>query len=87
MEDKLNSKKVSLALGSVSFVLSIICLLLIAAAPAIMTNVFGSIFHGIDITQIAAPISWGNAILGVIVVAVIGLIAGWLFAVIYNKFN
>jgi len=86
MKDKLSPKRVSLTLGIVSFILSVICLLLIAIAPAAMTNLFGSVFHGIDITQIAAPISWGNTILGVIVATVIGLLAGWLFAITYNKF-
>ena len=87
MKNKLSPRRVSLTLGSMSFIFSVVCLLLIAISPVIMIKLFGSIFHGIDITQITMPISWGNAILGVIVVTIMGLITGWLFTIIYNKFG
>ena len=87
MKDKLSPKRVACTLGIVSFIVSVVCLVLIVIAPTAVTALFGSIFHGIDVTQIAAPVSWGSAILGVIVAALLGLLIGWLFVVIYNKLN
>ena len=87
MKEELNTKRVALSLAAVSFILSAVCLLLIAVAPTATTSIFGSIFHGIDISKIAVPISWGSAILGVIVATLLGSIVGWLFAKIYNKLN
>ena len=81
----LNPRRVAFSLALVTAILSIICALLIAVAPEAMTKLFGTIFHGIDIQEIATPFSWGNAVLGTIVITVIALITGWLFAVVYNK--
>jgi len=85
MVEKLSVNKVSLSLAAVSGILSIVCALLIALAPEATTKLFGIIFHGIDISQITKPITLGGALFGTIEVIVIALIAGWLFAVIYNK--
>ena len=48
-------------------------------------RLFGSIFHGLDISKIAVAITLGSAIFGTIVAIVLALIIGWLFAVVYNK--
>lgn len=85
MTEKLNSNKVAISLAAVAGMISIICALLILIAPESATNLLGQIFHGIDISQIAKPISLGNAVLGTIEVIILALIAGWLFAKIYNK--
>ena len=47
-------------------------------------NLFSFIFHGIDISQIVKPITFIDAILGIIEVIILGLIAGWLFVKVYN---
>ncbi|MBS3092663.1 hypothetical protein J4466_04555 [Candidatus Pacearchaeota archaeon] len=85
MAEKLNPKKVALSLASVSGIISIVCALLIFIAPETITKLFGAIFHGIDVSKIATTPTLTGAILGIIEVIVIALIAGWLFAVIYNK--
>lgn len=85
MAEKLSAKRVSLSLAAVSGIISIVCGLLIAIAPQATVKLFGAIFHGIDISGIAKPITFGGAILGTVEVIIIALIAGWLFAVIYNK--
>lgn len=85
MGDKLSPKKVSLSLAGVSGIISVICALLIAIAPQDTVRFFGAIFHGIDLSSITSQITVSGAILGTIEVIVIALIAGWLFAVIYNK--
>lgn len=87
MGDELNPKRVAMSLASVAGIISIVCALLILIAPEATTNLFGAIFHGIDISQITKPITFGGVLLGTIEFVVIALIAGWLFAVIYNKFE
>ena len=87
MAEKLSVKRVSMSLAVVAGIISIIFGLLILIAPQATVNLFGEIFHGIDISQITRPITIGGALLGTIEVMIIALIAGWLFAVIYNKFE
>ena len=85
MADKLNPKRVALALAGVSGIISILCGLLIFVAPQSTVKLFGAIFHGIDLSQIEKTVTFGGIILGTIEVIIIALIAGWIFAVIYNK--
>ena len=85
MADKLSPKRTAFSLAIVSGIISVVCALLIAIAPQATTKLFGAIFHGIDLTKIASQITLTGAILGTVEVIIIGLIAGWLFAVVYNK--
>lgn len=85
MAEEISPKRISLSLAYVTAIVSIVCALLLAIAPQLTMNVFGSIFHGLDISKIAVAVTWTNAILGTIVAIVTALIIGWLFAVIYNK--
>lgn len=85
MAAKLNAKLVALSLAGVSGILYIICALLVAIAPTTTLNMFSNVFHGIDITQIAATnISLGNTLLGLIEILVYALVAGWIFVAVYN---
>lgn len=85
MADNLNEKKIAYSLAVTAGIISIACALLLAIAPAFTTNLFGAIFHGLDISKIAVQITLGGAILGIVEVIIFGLIVGWLFAAIYNK--
>ena len=86
MTDKLNTKRVALSLAIVSAILYIACALLIAIAPDFTMSLFSNVFHGIDITQIAdTSISLGSTLIGLVEIIVYALIAGWLFAWVYNK--
>jgi len=85
--EKLNAKRVSLSLAAVSGILSAVCALLIAVAPQFTLNLFGTIFHGIDLVKIPKVMTISDAILGTIEVVVLALIVGWLFAKIYNSFK
>jgi len=87
MAEKLSAKRVSLSLAYVAGIVSAVCALLLALAPKATTQLFGSVFHGLDISKIAVAITWGSAILGIVVSFVLALIIGWLFAVIYNNLN
>ena len=85
MAEKLNAKRVSLSLAAVAGIISIVCALLVLVAPQATMNLFGAIFHGIDISQITKPLTLGSALLGTVEAIVLALIAGWLFAKIYNS--
>ena len=85
--EKLDSKKVSLSLAAVSGILSIACALLIAVAPQFTVNLFGAIFHGIDLSKIQKTMTFSDAIIGIVIVMVLALIVGWLFAKVYNAFK
>ena len=88
MSDKLNPKKVALSLAVVSAILYVACALLIFIAPDFTLSLFSNLFHGIDITQIAdTSISLGSTLLGLVEIIVYALIAGWVFAWVYNKFK
>ena len=86
MAEKLNVKVVSLSLASASAVLSLLCALLIALAPEVSLKFLGSIFHGMDITQIAQPVTLTGVVTGLIAIVLVAFITGWLFAIIYNYF-
>ena len=85
MAEKLSAKRVSLSLAAVSGIISIVCAVLIAIAPETTTKLLGEIFHGIDASQIMKTLTISGVIFGTIEVVVIALIAGWLFAKIYNS--
>lgn len=86
MSEKLNPKVVSFSLLVVSVIISLLCAVFIAAAPEASLKFFGSIFHGIDITKIATSVTLSGVLAGLIAIAVIALVTGWLFAAIYNFF-
>lgn len=86
MANKLNVKAVAFSLAGVSGLLYIVCAVLIAIAPEAIMNLFGSLFHGINLELIAQKtISLGSVIVGLIEILAGSLISGWLFAQIYNK--
>ena len=86
MAEKLKPKAVGYSLASVAGIVSLACLLLVVIARDFTINLFGAIFHGIDLSKIVANnITVSSAVIGFVEVVVIGFVLGWLFAVIYNK--
>ncbi|MBS3157147.1 hypothetical protein J4442_03165 [Candidatus Woesearchaeota archaeon] len=85
--EKLNPKKVSLSLAATSGIVSAACALLIAVAPQFTVNLFGAVFHGIDLSKIQKTMTVSGTILGTVEVIILALITGWLFAKIYNSFK
>lgn len=84
MANKLNPKVVSSSLAAVFGILSLACALLLAVAPTASLNFFGSIFHGIDISKIAVPVTLSGVLTGLIAIIIVAFVGGWLFAIIYN---
>ena len=87
MTNELSTKRVSLSLATTTGIISTVCAILIAIAPQFIIQFFGTIFHGIDISQIEKTMTFGSAIIGIIAAIIVALVVGWLFAVIYNKFK
>jgi len=86
MADKLNPKRTALSLAIVAGIFYIACATLFVIIPETTLKFFNNMFHGIDMTQIAkTSISLGSAIIGFVEITISSLIAGWLFAVVYNK--
>jgi hypothetical protein len=76
--------------SSVTFAfLSILCAIAFAAAPDATINFFGAFMHGLDLNTVrsAVPLSLGRVLYGVIGLAIIGFIAGLVFAWTYNAVN
>ena len=85
--DKLNPKVVSFSLAAVSAIISLLCALLLVLAPQMTLKFFGSIFHGIDMAKIAAPVTLSGVLIGLAAIIIVAFAAGWLFAVVYNYFS
>lgn len=87
MANRLNPKVVSVSLAVAGAALSLLCALLLALAPAASLRFFGSIFHGIDVSTIAAPVTVNGVLTGLGAIVIVALVSGWLFAVVYNYFS
>ena len=88
MAEKISSKRVAYSLAVVAGIVYLACAILVAIAPTWTVNVFGALFHGIDISQIArTPVPLTSAILGLVEVVILGYLIGWLFGAVYNRFD
>ena len=86
MIDKLNEKKVAFSLAGASGIIYVVCAVLIAIFPTGTVKVFGALFHGIDISKITREsVPFTSTILGLIEIIMLSLVAGYIFAKIYNK--
>ncbi len=86
MAERCDPKKTGLSLGIVAAVFYVVCALLIYIAPTATMAVFNSMFHGVDFTKIAkTSFTFGETLIGLIVIFVTACLAGALFAWVYNK--
>ena len=84
-KDLLNPKVVSLSLASVFGIVYIVCALLFALFPLGMMVATSTLFHGFNMMAIAGTnMMLGSVVLGLIEMVILGLLVGWLFAVVYN---
>ena len=86
---KLNQKTIGLALGIVSGLLSLVCVIFIKLIPEQTMNFFGWLIHINKLADLIGPreITLSGAVAGIVVFSVAAYILGWLFAVLYNKFS
>ena len=84
--EKLDGKIVAKTLAVVFGIIYILCVILFTVAAQGTLNLFSYMFHGVDITKIAATsLSFGGALIGFIETIVLSYAIGWVFAVVYNK--
>lgn len=83
---RLSTLSVGIALGVTLALLSTLCALTFALWPDATLDFFGAFSHGLDFGTIksAAPISPGRALYGIVGLGIVGLIAGVVYASIYN---
>ena len=85
MPDKLNVKRAAFSLAIVFGILYLLFALFFYFIPHSALNLTDDLFHGIDIKKIAdtrVPIA--STFTGLIEVLILGLLAGGLFAKVYN---
>jgi uncharacterized protein DUF5676 len=84
--DKRNPLGTGIGLAVTFAFLSILCAIAFAVAPDATINFFGAFMHGLDLNSVrsTAPLSLGRVLYGVIGLAIIGFIAGLVFAWTYN---
>ena len=87
MVEKLNAKNVGYSLAVVSGAVYVVCAILVAISPSGTLNAFRYLFHGIDISKIAAMPTITGTLIGFVEVIVLGFIVGWLFVKVYNLFE
>ena len=86
MANKLDVKTTSLALGVTSGIVSIACFLILWVWPSSL-SLFGKMFHRIDMAKVATPsLTASDAVVGLVVAVVLGLLIGALYAKVYNLF-
>ena len=87
--DKKNPLSTGIASAVTFALLSILCAVAFMVAPDATIDFFGAFMHGLDLNtaRSAAPLSLGRVLYGVIGLAIIGFIAGLLFAWTYNAVN
>lgn len=87
MAEKLSVKRVGYSLAAVFGIVYAVCAVLVAISPDGTVKAFRYLFHGIDISKIAAMPTITGTIIGFVEIIVLGFIVGWLFAKIYNSFK
>lgn len=81
---QLNVKAISLAAGLTAGIVSVICTAAFALTPGLAVSVGGLLMHGVAVQ--ARPLTAVNAVAGIVLAVVFGVIVGALFAGLNNKF-
>jgi len=84
--NKLSTLAVGVALGVTLALLSMVCALAFAIWPDATLDLFGAFTHGLDLGAVksTAPMSGGRILYGIVGLGVVGLLAGVVYATIYN---
>jgi len=87
MVQKLSPKGTGIALASIIFILSMLCFLAVLLLGDLSIKFFNLFFHGIDLSGIKTTPNITQGLIGTIIIAIIGFVAGEVFALIYNKYS
>jgi len=84
--DKLNTLSVGLSAAITAAILSALCAAAFAAWPDATIDFFNSWMHGLDLSKArsTAPITVGRVLYGLIGIAIVGFVAGVVFASMHN---
>ncbi|EHK55596.1 DUF5676 family membrane protein [Allomesorhizobium alhagi] len=84
--NRLSTLSAGIALGATLALLSMLCALTFALWPDATLDFFGAFTHGLDLGTVksTAPISPGRALYGIVGLGIAGLVAGVVYASIYN---
>lgn len=84
--NKLSTLSVGIALGVTLGLMSMLCALAFAIWPNATLDFFGAFTHGLDLNAVrsTAPMSLGRVLYGVVGLGIVGLVAGLVYALIYN---
>ncbi|UVC17924.1 DUF5676 family membrane protein [Mesorhizobium onobrychidis] len=83
---KFSILSVGIALGVTLALMSMLCALAFAIWPGATLDFFGAFMHGLDFNavRLAAQMSPGRVLYGIVGLGVVGLVAGVVYASIYN---
>jgi uncharacterized protein DUF5676 len=84
--DKVNTVGAGVALAVTLALISALCAVAFVLAPDATLDFFSAFMHGLDLKAVkaVAPISFGRVLYGIIGLAIVGFIAGFVFAWTYN---
>jgi hypothetical protein len=86
---KISTLATGIALAITFALMSALCAIAFIAVPDATIDFFGAFMHGVDLKAVksAAPITLVRVIYGVIGLGAVGLVAGLLFASVYNAIS
>ena len=86
---KISTLATGIALAITFALMSALCAIAFIAVPDATIDFFGAFMHGVDLKAVksAAPITFVRVIYGVIGLGAVGLVAGLLFASVYNTIS
>ncbi|MBI4173621.1 MAG: hypothetical protein HY519_02770 [Candidatus Aenigmarchaeota archaeon] len=86
MTEKLDGKRVGVALAAVAGSADLACAAAYALAPGATVAFFGNIFHGLELADIAnAQVTLAGIAAGFVEITLVAFVLGWLFAAVYNR--
>jgi hypothetical protein len=87
--EKVNTVGAGIALAVTFALLSALCVFFFAIAPDGTINFFNAFMHGLDLNAVrsTAQMTLGRVLYGIVGLAIIGFIAGFVFAWTYNLVN
>ena len=87
--DKLNPFSVGLAAAITLMIFNILCAAAVGLLPDATITIFNAFAHGLDFRAVksAEPFGFGQFVLGLISVGVIGFLLGAVFSWSYNLLN
>lgn len=87
--NKLNTLSIGVSAAITAAILSALCAAAFVASPDATIGFFNSFMHGIDLNKVRSttPVAPGRVAFGIIGLAIVGFVAGVIFASVHNLLN